>query len=42
MIKYKKKENEIISYARQELSKLDYLTLYLTPNVQKPFKCNLF
>lgn len=25
-------ENEVISYARQELSKLDYLTLYLTPN----------
>lgn len=25
-------ENEVISYAREELSKLDYLTLYLTPN----------
>lgn len=25
-------ENEVVSYARQELSKLDYLTLYLTPN----------
>ncbi len=25
-------EKEIVSYARQELSKLDYLTLYLTPN----------
>ena len=25
-------EQEVISYARQELSKLDYLTLYLTPN----------
>ena len=25
-------ENEVIIYARQELSKLDYLTLYLTPN----------
>ena len=25
-------ENEVITYARQELSKLDYLTLYLTPN----------
>lgn len=25
-------EKEVISYARQELSKLDYLTLYLTPN----------
>ena len=25
-------ENEVISYARQELSKLDFLTLYLTPN----------
>ena len=25
-------EHEIISYARQELSKLDYLTLYTTPN----------
>ncbi len=26
-----KMEKELISYARQELSKLDYLTLYLTP-----------
>ena len=26
-------ENEIMSYARQELSKLDFLTLYMTPNV---------
>ena len=25
-------ENEIMSYARQELSKLDFLTLYMTPN----------
>lgn len=25
-------ENEIVSYARAELSKLDFLTLYLTPN----------
>ena len=25
-------EKKVISYARQELSKLDYLTLYLTPN----------
>ena len=25
-------ENEVIAYARQELSKLDYLILYLTPN----------
>ena len=25
-------EDEIVSYAREELSKLDYLTLYLTPN----------
>lgn len=25
-------EKELISYAREELSKLDYLTLYLTPN----------
>ena len=25
-------ENEVVSYAVQELSKLDYLTLYLTPN----------
>lgn len=25
-------EHEVISYARQELSKLDYLTLYITPN----------
>lgn len=32
--KIQKKENEIISYARQELSKLKYLTLYLTPNAQ--------
>ena len=28
-------ENEVVSYARQELSKLDYLTLYLTPNEEK-------
>lgn len=27
-------ESEVVSYARQELYKLDYLTLYLTPNVQ--------
>ena len=27
-------ENDVVSYARQELSKLDYLTLYLTPNVE--------
>ena len=32
--KIQEKENEIISYARQELAKLDYLTLYLTPNAQ--------
>ena len=25
-------EDEIVSYAKQELSKLDYLTLYITPN----------
>lgn len=25
-------ENEVLSYARKELSKLDFLTLYLTPN----------
>ena len=25
-------EKEVVTYARQELSKLDYLTLYLTPN----------
>lgn len=25
-------ENEVLEYARQELSKLDYLTLYMTPN----------
>ena len=25
-------ENEVVSYAREELSKLDYLTLYFTPN----------
>ena len=30
--KIQKIENEVISYARQELSKLDYLTLYTTPN----------
>ena len=28
-------EHEVISYARQELSKLDYLTLYTTPNEEK-------
>ena len=27
-------ENEVVSYAREELSKLDYLTLYMTPNVE--------
>jgi cysteine desulfurase/selenocysteine lyase len=25
-------ENEVVEYAREELSKIDYLTLYLTPN----------
>ena len=25
-------ENEVVEYARQELSKLDFITLYLTPN----------
>ena len=25
-------EDEVVSYAREQLSKLDYLTLYLTPN----------
>ena len=28
-------EKEVVSYARQELSKLDYLTLYITPNKEK-------
>lgn len=32
--KIQEKENEIIKYARQELSKLKYLKLYLTPNSQ--------
>lgn len=32
--KIQEKENEVILYARQELSKLNYLTLYLTPNAQ--------
>ena len=32
--KIQEKEKEVISYARQELSKLDYLALYLTPNAQ--------
>ena len=27
-----KAENDVVSYARKELSKLDYLTLYMTPN----------
>ena len=27
-------ENDVLAYARQELSKLDYLTLYLTPNAE--------
>ena len=27
-------ENDVLAYARQELSKLDYLTLYLTPNTE--------
>jgi len=30
--KIKKIEDELISYAREELSKLDYIELYLTPN----------
>lgn len=30
--KIQKIEHEVISYAKQELSKLDYLTLYTTPN----------
>ena len=30
--KIKEIEHEVISYARQELSKLEYLTLYTTPN----------
>lgn len=30
--KIQKNEKEVVSYARQKLSKLDYLTLYLTPN----------
>lgn len=33
--KIQKLEKEVTSYARQELSKLDYLTLYLTPNEEK-------
>ena len=33
--KIKEIEHEVISYARQELSKLDYLTLYTTPNEEK-------
>ncbi len=28
-------ENELVSYARERLSKLDYLTLYMTPNKEK-------
>ena len=27
-------EHEVVSYAREELSKLDYLTLYTTPNTK--------
>ena len=27
-------EHEVVSYAREELSKLDYLTLYITPNTK--------
>ena len=30
-----KMEKEVVKYAREELSKLDYLTLYLTPNEEK-------
>ena len=30
--KIKEIEDEVVSYAREKLSKLDYLTLYLTPN----------
>ena len=30
--KIQKKESEVVAYARQELSNLDFLTLYLTPN----------
>ena len=32
--KIQEKENEVIKYTRQELSKLNYLKLYLTPNSQ--------
>ena len=32
--KIQEKETEVIKYARQELSKLNYLKLYLTPNSQ--------
>ena len=31
----KKAEKEVVTYARQELSKLDYLTLYMTPHNDK-------
>ena len=34
-IGYNKIQKEVTSYARQELSKLEYLTLYLTPNEEK-------
>ena len=33
--KIQEREKEVTSYARQELSKLEYLTLYLTPNEEK-------
>lgn len=32
--KIQKIEKELVSYAREKLSKLDYVTLYLTPNIE--------
>ena len=33
-------ENEVISYAREELSKLDYLDIIYNTKRKKSFKCN--
>lgn len=33
--KIQKEENELMAYAREELKKLDFLKLYITPNIEK-------
>ncbi len=33
--KIQKEENKLMAYAREELAKLDFLSLYMTPNIEK-------